>query len=108
MAPGGVIRFQLGVGLEGYGQAPIPLTGDQLTPLRWKCPAYVIDYLRVYKKAQKRENDTKEVSLFPNCDQKWGKGFENEDAKLKAICQRSLKKIGKVFSCKSLYIFLNF
>lgn len=58
--PGFTLRLQLGVGLDGF-KRPFPAN---LSRLSWKCPAYVIDYLRVYQIV----NLANEKNVYSNCE----------------------------------------
>ena len=89
--PGHQIRFQLGVGLEAFGQA----MSSEFERLRWSCPAYVIDYVRVYEKVTD-EKDGDNVTSLANCDVQLGTGSDVEDEKkLEIVCKKSMEKMEK-------------
>jgi len=81
LVPGVHIRLQIGVGLEFFKQK-IP---DDFERLQWKCPAFIVDYVRVYERihsVEKLQSCKKDLSVSPAI----------EEERIQKICKQVLDK----------------
>ena len=79
------IRFQIGVGGRLFNK-PMPEKFDQLN---WRCPAFIIDYVRIFEKVS---SDTLSLEQMPECQDI---SLNNSQKVIDSVCKMAMDHIEK-------------